>query len=170
MPETLLKPVDLISLAERGQSIDEVLSLTELPRLVEALGARAESSGGLTVRLAAERDPGDRVRVTGQVEATLILTCQRCLGPVDYRLDEPVDWLFRRESDSTFVLSDDPVRLADLIEDEVLLALPQYPVHERLELCDEHVARYLASEGEPGEPQPMRTPFANLKTLMRGED
>lgn len=79
--------------------------------------------------------------VHGRVEAVVELTCQRCLQPVAVEIHADVmlavlknelDAKKLPESMEFMVLGDEPVWLADLIEDEILLALPVVPRHAHL--------------------------------------
>ena len=75
-----------------------------------------------------------------QVQATFPMQCQRCMGPVDVPLQ--VDQWFRFVADeATAEALDDEVEedllaisrefdLHELIEDELLMALPVVPRHE----------------------------------------
>jgi len=105
--------------------------------------------------------PALRLRVRG----TLQLSCQRCLGPLEHPLDaDAVLLLFASESDVAAMpveadgpdcivaAKDLPVR--DLVEEEVLLAIPYAPHHE---WCQPRTRAETAAR--PG-------PFADLRTLL----
>lgn len=144
------------------------LPLSSLPRL---RGSLVETTGDVRFRLAFSRDEAQRAVVRCEVAATLKLCCQRCLEALDHTVDistllalvsgmdeerhlpEPYDPL---------PVSDEPIRPGDLIEDDLLLALPQIPMHEST-LCarqapDVKVARIRADGASP---------FAVLAELKR---
>lgn len=108
-----------------------------------------------------------------EVEATLKLRCQRCLERLDYQVDANVLSAFVSGIDEErrlpqrydpLLVSDIPIRPADLIEDELLLALPQIPMHER-DLCAMHVEDVAAAPERPGG----ASPFAVLAEFGRKE-
>jgi uncharacterized protein len=110
----------------------------DLPRLAEAL---AEAGGGAQwparFELEFARDGQRRAVARGRVALSLRLVCQRCLGelivPADCALalglvrnDAEADEL--PESLDPWPVGES-VRPLDLVEDELLLALPQVPMH-----------------------------------------
>jgi uncharacterized protein len=111
-----------------------------------------------------------------QAHATLALTCQRCLGPVQTALS--VDRWFRFVADdATAAALDDTCeedllaleprpRLHDLLEDELLMEIPLVPMHEE---CPVPVVMQV---GDPAlsatsAPAERRNPFAELARLKK---
>ena len=105
--------------------------------------------------------PALRLRVTG----TLQLACQRCLGALEHSLCvDAVLLLFDSESDIEAVplgaetpdgiVATKEMAVRDLIEEEVLLAIPYAARHERCESGTE-------AAGAPG-----ARPFADLRSLL----
>lgn len=100
----------------------------------------------------------------------LSLVCQRCLGPVDTPLDTTRSFLFVHGEDAAAQLdadSEDDVLaltraldLRELVEDELLLALPLVPRHEA---CPEPLPM-VPDEGAAEAPP---NPFAALAALKR---
>ena len=98
------------------------------------------------------------------------LECQRCLKPVDVPLQIERNFLFVHGEDAAAQLdtdSDDDVLaitraldLHELIEDELLLAMPIVPRHE---VCPEPLV--VADDEEPLDEKP--NPFAALASLKR---
>ena len=100
-----------------------------------------------------------------------MLVCQRCLGPVEAVLDADRSFLFVAGEDAAAALdadSEDDVLaltrsldLRELVEDELLLALPLVPRHEE---CPEPL------EVPPDADAPVeekKNPFAVLAALKR---
>jgi uncharacterized protein len=105
-----------------------------------------------------------------KVEAGVVLTCQRCLGPVRRRLKSTSRVVFAPESAPVLpadheAVGGDPEKLdlAGLVEDELLLSLPLVPRHTPAEECN---APGIATKPQP-EGQEMRRPFAGLKDLLK---
>lgn len=78
--------------------------------------------------------PG-RWEMRGHVRAAVMLVCQRCLAPLPWLVDAAPQLRFLRGDDANAadeveaVTVAGPVRLVDLVEDELLLALPMIPLH-----------------------------------------
>jgi uncharacterized protein len=100
------------------------------------------------------------------LDGQLMLTCQRCLGPVSFNLavddqlvmvpdESALPALEEEEPGVDVIVQPDRIDVAELLEDEILLALPLAPCHEAGE-C-------------PGEPEVKGTerenPFAVLAKL-----
>jgi len=73
------------------------------------------------------------------------VTCQRCLRPMEIRIDETISLNLVQGLDEAERLSDghdpllvgnDGVKPLDLVEDELLLAIPHVPRHANEEDCD----------------------------------
>lgn len=112
------------------------IDATELaPRLAEAL-ARERPAGTVDYELAFAPGPGEGVAVTGHLKARLEATCQRCLRPFTLDLEVPVEVLLE-VPEAPLPEEDGPAwdaagavgSLGELIEEELLLALPFLPRH-----------------------------------------
>ncbi|MEO1574015.1 MAG: YceD family protein [Pseudomonadota bacterium] len=168
MSVALTEPVDVRQDAARGRRIDARLSLSQLPRLVELQHDDAAQDAPVAVQLTLDLDASERVLLAGRVTAALTLACERCLGPVEHSLDLALSLKSGELPEGDFSADEGPVRLADVIEDELLLALAGGVRHEAEEACAPDATRYLADEGEAA--PTMRTPFAGLKDLLdKGE-
>ncbi len=165
MSGVLLQPQVLPALALRQVRVTERLSLNDMPRLVEALPPEEGNAEPVACELTVAEEDGGGVLVSGSLATRWRLRCQRCLGPVEYPVDIRFRWRFRRDDENGFLLSDEPMRLADFVEDELLLELPQVPVHARTEDCDALVRRYSA-DPDAGASADTRRPFAGLKDLL----
>lgn len=152
--------IDGLDFARVGGRLAGTLELADLPRLAE-LGcnaARIEYAirGGTTTR---ER-PGLHVDATGQVD----LACQRCLEPVAVKVAAHAELELvtsQREIDGADddidrVLASRSMEVAELVEDEVILALPMVPTHAECPVA----ASVSGSERE--------SPFAALAVLQSG--
>lgn len=152
--------------------------LPALERLADAAHAEARPTEADRATWHAE---GERRSVRGvepqtwlhlRASARLALVCQRCLGPVDTQIESRRSFLFVAGEDVAAQLdadSEDDVMaltrsldLRDLVEDELLLALPLVPRHE---LCPEPLPVpddvHEAADERPN-------PFAALAALKRG--
>lgn len=114
------------------------------------------------------------VWLTLSAQAGLSMTCQRCLQPLPVALDVRNSLQFVDGEDAAAALDadgdDDVLALTRslnakvLVEDELLLALPLVPRHER---CPEPL---LPAAGPPEAQEPARQPFAALAGLKLRRD
>ena len=156
--------------AERG-CLKGRLALAALPRLTVILG---HTDGEVIVALSAGQDAQGIRFMQGSLQTEIEWICQRCLGPLQLPLDITVKLGLARdevaadrlpgEYEPLLVPEGDSIAVADLIEDELLLALPQIPRHEDLRECAAH--GYL-QPGEPALDLKNRQPFAVLATLLQ---
>lgn len=132
--------VDPWLLAERGRIIAGEMELARLPRMVEVL---MDTGGDVQYELDFGKDAKGRVRITGFVRAGLVLECQRCLETMTLPVNSTLDLVViqvpaeaeRIPGECEPVLAgDDGLSVVDLIEEELLLAIPLVPMHSR-EIC-----------------------------------
>ncbi|MCC6610094.1 MAG: DUF177 domain-containing protein [Burkholderiales bacterium] len=127
--------IDGLEFARAGATRSGALDLAQLPRLAEAGCRAAELRYSLHGETSARGKPELHVEVAGM----LTLECQRCLEalqvPIDVRIalelatsQEAID---AAEDDVDRVLAARSMPVAGLVEDEVILALPMVPMHER---------------------------------------
>ncbi len=157
--------IDLWRLAAEGGRLDGALALGELPRLAAELN---RADGVVSVALAAGVDPRGVRFIKGALRAEVELVCQRCLGPLRWPLDVMVSLgLVHSEAEADCLPDEyDPlqvpegvIRVADPLEDELLLALPQIPRHDDAGECSAN--GYRAPDTERDQP------FATLASLLR---
>lgn len=129
------RQADFRKLAASGSHIGGVVLLGDLERIREEL---LDRNGFVSIALDfGIDDEGYRV-ISGRIEAVLDVQCQRCLGKVALAVaahirlamvwrDEELAALPRRFDG--IVVGEEPGDLFELIEDELLLALPFAPVH-----------------------------------------
>ncbi|HLW75067.1 MAG TPA: YceD family protein [Gammaproteobacteria bacterium] len=171
MSGALPPSLELTRAARQAFDLEGRLAVKSMPRLVAAL---ASDAGTAEFELHAGVDLAKRVVVSGRIDAELELVCQRCLGPVKVALHaEPyLAWVKTDEALAALPDEYDPllsvdgrVALADVVTDELLLALPLVPRHEGDAACrdlPEAVVEPAAAEEE------RKNPFAELAKLKRG--
>ena len=111
-----------------------------------------------------------------QAEASVPLTCQRCLGPVDTLLK--VDRWFRFVNDEATAAAEDDdceedllaleprPRLHEVLEDELLMELPLVPLHDTCPIPVIMQASDLKAGLSEVEPE-RKNPFAELARLKK---
>lgn len=183
MSGTSLDQVDPWRACRRELRLSGAVALDRMPRLAVAveglaggleLGAyRADDAGSALYELCFQRDPQGRPIVSGRVVARLELICQRCLERVEIAVDaELLLGLVQTEDEGAdlpdhldpWLVVEDRVRPVTMVEDELLLAIPQVPRHP-LGVCQ---ARVEAAAGEDQGEAPERDhPFAVLAALKQ---
>ena len=152
--------------AQQGVHLNGQVPLSALERLGEALVTQ-EGQAGVTLAFGISEER--KLVVRGRVDAELVLTCQRCLGPVTVPIDADIalaivadeeaaknlpgeldPWLVEEESNADLYL---------MVEDELLLNLPAVAYHPELCINPESL-----SIGKP-EVAPKENPFQVLEQL-----
>jgi uncharacterized protein len=161
-----------------GKAYEGELALSEFPRLAAML---ADTSGSARFRLAFLRDAAKRCVVEVEVDAVLMLRCQRCLGafaePVSGQarlavVRGPVEAERLPDDLDPLLVNAEQVALRALIEDELILAVPSAPMH-RPEDCDVDLRQVNAPRaedsgaGQAGQAPTRPSPFAALDGLRR---
>lgn len=165
LPEILeLAPFQGQSTALSGQ-----LSTRRMARLREVGDVAGEVAVSLTLAAQAHGD----LSLSGTVESVIGLTCQRCLDPVDVPLVSDFEFVVIDEADAgddeaesaeIILARDGMLRLVDVVEDELLLALPVVARHDDANPC-RPARQHFGPAGEPA-PEP-DNPFAVLEQLKR---
>ena len=107
-------------------------------------------------------------------EADVILQCQRCLRPLDEAVHVDRHFRFVADEDAATALDDEiedevlvlekSLNLRDLVEDEMLLALPLVPRHD---VCPEAIPMQF---GDVEIVEEKANPFASLAILRKDKD
>ncbi|MEX0941781.1 MAG: YceD family protein [Pseudomonadales bacterium] len=142
-------------------------------------GLLEHTRGDIEARLQFRKGTKQKSLVVGAASGTVALICQRCLSPVEVRVQANIktllvdgleELLSLAQSDDGMVCAEDEVVLVDLLEDELILSLPMAPRHEPGPECEASVA----SQGEFREDQdvPVDTyqPFADLAALTQTQN
>jgi uncharacterized protein len=165
MLDRLPEQIEPMGLADVGRSFRGVVPVDQLGRLAPLL---ASKEGELGVELQFDLDERRIRTLKGTIRGEVHLVCQRCLGTLRFPLDlgfslgiiNSDDEIVRLpEGYEPMLVSGDPLKTFDMIEDEVLLAVPSVPMHEGMEHCHaDHV----------NQPVPEKeNPFAVLEKLKR---
>lgn len=164
MIERLPLVIDPIRLAEAGSRFQGQLDLAQFQRLASSL---QQVQGEVDVEVEFGRDDLHIAHLNGRLRTRLVLVCQRCLQPVTW----PVDASFALGLVTTDqaaeqlpenyepLMVSSAMTLADIIEDELILAVPLVPMHARAE-CP---AQDLGAEQQGKDTHP----FAALARLKR---
>ncbi len=155
--------IDGFEFASAGATQQGSWPLGDLPRLRDML---ASDAGEVAYNVSGVRDQRGRPSLRVRVRGTLLLRCQRCLEPMplEVQTDETLVLaatlaeIHAEPADAHApdrVVAGREMALRELIEDELILAVPYAPRHER------------CSAGGAGEDGEKFSPFAALRGLMR---
>jgi uncharacterized protein len=158
-----------LELARQGARVERSLPAAQLPRLAQI----APGVGELQLELAFSLDGDGRPWVSGSAVLSVEATCQRCLEDFEHDMRVPVklcivveQTLASELADSVDVLvaQGETVSLADVVEDEIILRLPE-------RLCTEepcwHAPPMWYPAPDAAEPQRDENPFAVLSELKK---
>ncbi|MDD4914264.1 MAG: YceD family protein [Methylococcales bacterium] len=134
MSDKLPDLIDPLLLAERHSVLSGAIKITALERLSDLV---AECDGFVEIEVAFTKE-GKQPVASGTIKTELMLECQSCLQPLPW----PLDIGFKlgvvasmAEADrlkidcEPLLFNGEKISLNALIEDEILLALPDYPKH-----------------------------------------
>ncbi|GGA86985.1 hypothetical protein GCM10011369_31300 [Neiella marina] len=165
--------LDPVRSAQKQQSFDGLIPHSALSRLAEM----ALPEGRVEVTLACDRDEQNLAVLRAQIRTQLQLECQRCNHPFveDIELDVTFSPVRDDEAAEQLPAGYEPVMLSDaddvnihqLIEDEVLLAVPFAPMHDEAS-CEQSSHMSWGEIDEAAEEKP--NPFAVLSKLKNSEE
>lgn len=172
-PTAMPTEIALDKWADIGFSWQGVVPITQFERLADEIDSMGDDT--LEVSFALSKRQG-LLWLDYHIQATLLVPCQRCLSPMavnisnDYCMailqnEHHISYLKAVNETAEFVLLDEicpeegrqMLPIADLLEDELLLAIPLSPRHADCELLTDSVGDV------PDEPKD--NPFAVLEQL-----
>ena len=127
--------VDPFRLATREEHLQGTIPLKQMKRLISALSS---GEGEVFIDVVFSVDINRVVLLTGNIKTDTKLICQRCMGEMELPIALDFQLAFVRseaemerlpEGYEVTLIEDTPVMLSDIIEDEILLALPSIPKH-----------------------------------------
>ena len=164
------QPLEVDRLARAEAAIDFDVPLAELPRLK----ARIPGIGGSVQGVARFGMQAAFAVVELSLTGKATLQCQRCMQAMEFPLESTTHVaLILAEADAAEVPDElEPVlarsgniSAGELVEEELLLALPIVPLHEELRDCAVPATAPLVSEAAAE--QVTQRPFAGLAELLR---
>jgi len=162
-----------LSFCDRGERLKGVIPLTGMGRLIASL---CHQNGEVEIDLAFDIDAQGCKILRGHLKTCLALECQRCMTAVETPIETDVSLAFV-DTDAAgeqlpseydpYILSEPTVVLRELIEDELILALPIVVFHTEAECA----VAVLQPVEEIEIPQPVEekkpNPFNALAGLKR---
>lgn len=165
--------VDPFRMAELGREFEGAIEIRQLKRLTPLLRS---DTGMLGVKLDFGIDASGVKFMHGLITGELELDCQRCMGELILPLQIDFHLALLRDETQLEKLQDEyepllveavPIFIADVIEDEALLAIPQIPKHEEDECAVKLSATQDELSGTEAEMDEKANPFAVLAKLKK---
>lgn len=134
MSDRLPEFIDPVSFADKRAELKGEIDLSRLRRLADTL---ADDAGSVEVELAFAKE-GRLAMIEGRITTNLTVYCQNCLQkmtwPVDVRVRlgivSSIDEASRLPADcEPLLVASKKIPLKEIVEDELILALPTFPKH-----------------------------------------
>ena len=166
--------LDVPELARAGAAWHGVLPLDAFGRLKAAVNTASD----VDVALKFSGDDVAQARVTGTCGVLAQVVCARCSCDVEVRIESAIDFrIVASEAQAqaltpafdTVVTDEDIVAVGTLVEDDLLLSLPEIACEDwencanALELCSNALQLQESQAGH--EPESTKGPFAGLRAL-----
>jgi uncharacterized protein len=157
----------------QGGRFEGEIELSELERLGELLyaGDTGAEHRKVTVDFEFTRSEFDSPLLVGHLQTALTLECQRCLQPMELPLSldfsllvDASEDMVRQGGRDTLYSDEGYIDIAEVVEDEIILALPLVAMHDDTD-CNSNW-QVAAAAAEPAERE---NPFAVLQQLKTTE-
>ena len=127
--------INNLEFAKNQLKLSDYLVIAELPRLAEILANKDESSVQFELLGTGKQFRQPSLHLT--IKASLVVTCQRCLDEMTVNLNLSFDYLISNteiseaedDDEIDWLEASHEMDVSELIEDELLLALPIAPTH-----------------------------------------
>jgi uncharacterized protein len=147
MSKDLPARVHPLRLAHHGETLAGSVSPTQMPRLASMLYQDCgqndgqndgQNNGVAEFELRFGHDDNAQACVLGHIDAALVVLCQRCLEPMSIHVRREVQLALVRSDDEAAALNaeydpmlvgEEPISLVGLVEDEIILAMPNFSRH-----------------------------------------
>jgi uncharacterized protein len=155
--------INNLEVAKKQEKIAGELNVSDCNRLVDLLVPGDENAKIISYQLTGTLAKFHLPSLQLKIDATLPVVCQRCLNPMQLSLSVNYDYVLSKAEPEPFDGDDDidwlemsrEMNLNELIEDELLMAIPLAPTHTQG--CK-------PAKLESGE---KHNPFAALKDLIK---
>lgn len=176
----IIEPFDL---ATQRRTLDGRLAVSTLPRLVQSLStddAEAIAAYHVDYVLDFGVDEGGVPSVTGTMQTVLPIECQRCMETMEFPVNVNIRLALVKSRqaaqqlpenyDPLLVSADEEISVESIIEDELILALPQVAMHETKD-CPKGESFLNTGDGtaEGGTAPQRENPFAMLAQLKNSQ-
>ena len=177
MSTRLQEYIKPLSFCDRGEHLKGIIPLAGMSRLADSL---CHQNGEVEIDLAFDIDAQGSKILRGHLNTCLALECQRCNKPVETLVETDVSLAFVDTEEAgkqlpseydPYILAEPTVVLRELVEDELILALPIVAFHSE-EACGVAVLKpveELAIETPEAAEEKKPNPFGVLAGLKRAK-
>lgn len=167
--------IDPVSFADKERTLQGQLPLTKLSRLADVL---LDSSGSIEVDLSFSKDKR-LATVRGHLRGILVLECRTCLEALNFPVDINVNLAVVRSMEQAerlsgeyepLMLEEEKIPLHELVEDELLLALPAFPRHDHDCLPYKQTSGVIEAKPDKETQSVSNNPFSVLAKLKNSGD
>lgn len=174
MSQRLPEFIEPYRLAEIQRILTGDLPIARMSRLVSML---LSDAGEVHVNLVFGVDEIGQANVVGEVTTSVTMQCQRCMESMEVGVSSEVSLAFVRTEKQAQglpsyydpLIVEEETSLSELVEDEIILALPAVPLHEP-EQCavqEQYISntQSAAEDSQSGDASQRQNPFAILEKL-----
>ena len=154
---------------------EEVSGFVASEKLVNMRDILVSENASVKAILKFLKDKTGRRIITGELTATIEVACQRCLEPLELIIEDDISLIVVDDDESAqrleknyegWVCTTHKLCLAELIEEQLILALPLVSVHSDSS-CSQHALQYISPLGDADYPKRGQSPFEVLKSLKK---
>ena len=140
--------IDPFQLAKQKAQLTGHISLKQMPRLKPVT---LSQQGAAEIQLDFGQDDYGEAVIHGRIAAVLELECQRCGKPAAipvavelclYPIKYEAQMATLKQDQEPLITHDEPVKIVDLVEEELLLSLPMVVKHDEA-ACNVHLPEEL---------------------------
>ncbi len=161
--------VDPLKCLEQNTEFSGSIAVAKLKRLQ---GFLQNDSGEAQVEIHFDRDEQGTALLSGQCQAQVQMTCQRCMKSVEVDLEHDFELAIVVSDEKAkhlpkqyepVICEGDSLELLPVIEDELILSLPMFAYHHE---CDDNELK-AKEELAPIETEAQSNPFSVLEQLKK---
>ncbi len=170
--QSLPLELDPFRMAELGRHFTGNVALKVFKRLIPLLES---TTGSIDVELKFGVDEDGIYTLHGTLDTMLVLKCQRCLMAMNFPLQNKFQLaLVKSDSEAgqlperyeAQIVETTPMRIMDMLEDEILLSIPHIPMHNKAS-CSTQPFRDENNLAEQQQEKVKPNPFAVLEKLKK---
>lgn len=163
--------IDPLLFAQQEREIQGEIRIAELPQIV---GLTSQPDNVLKVVMNFSKSSLKYPLLEGTVEGEIVQICQRCLGDTITKIDErfalllvtsEMSQIAEQEGHDIFEYDEATINTVELIEEEVMLALPIVAKHKSVDECLPIAQKWMKNKEHVPADQHKENPFAKLKDL-----
>jgi uncharacterized protein len=167
--------VDTRKIFQHQWEISGFIDLARMPRFRESL---ASDAGSVNIDMRFTINEAKRQIMTGRLEASVEVSCQRCLEPLAIELTDDIRLALVKDEEAAkkleaewdpWIFTDTKLDLAELIEEQLMLCMPIVNMHAKGECQQRMNYGSEVLETSKSEQKSKENPFSVLKALKENK-